>query len=52
VTEDMRLWVDGVEVRPDTRFACAIRAFRHWAAGRVGLRMELFYRVMRRRADL
>ena len=34
---------------PDTRFICSIAEFRHWATGRNGLRMEFFYRDMRRR---
>lgn len=48
----MRGWADGIEIRPDTRFICPIADFRRWAAGRNGLRMEFFYRDMRRRTGL
>jgi len=37
-----------VEILDDTRFLCGIRQFRAWAAGRSALRMEFFYRDMRR----
>ncbi len=50
---DMRGWQDaaGVEtdIRDDTRFLCRKREFRAWASGRKSLRMEFFYREMRRR---
>ncbi|MCC5885400.1 MAG: cryptochrome/photolyase family protein [Gammaproteobacteria bacterium] len=36
----------------DDRFLCSITAFKHWAHGRKGLRMEHFYRTMRRRHGL
>jgi deoxyribodipyrimidine photolyase-related protein len=52
VLVDMRDWVDGLEIRPDTRFVCSIGEFRQWARGRKGLRMEFFYRDMRRRTGL
>jgi deoxyribodipyrimidine photolyase-related protein len=52
VVTDMRTWAEGLEIRPDTRFVCSIAAFRHWASGRNGLRMEFFYRDMRRRTGL
>ncbi len=38
-----------VEVLDDTRFLCGLREFRHWAGSRKQLRMEFFYRDMRRR---
>ncbi len=38
-----------VEIRDDERFLCSLDDFRAWAAGRKSLRMEYFYRVMRRR---
>ncbi len=38
-----------VEVRPDDRFLCSIPEFQQWARGRRELRMEYFYRYMRRR---
>ncbi len=41
-----------VEILDDDRFLCSIRQFRDWAAGRRGLRMEFFYRDMRRRHAL
>ncbi len=51
--EDMRGWAAAagteVEIRDDTRFLCRKQEFRAWAAGRGGLRMEFFYRDMRRR---
>lgn len=39
-----------VEVREDGRFICSHAAFRAWAQGRKQLRMEYFYREMRRGA--
>ncbi|MCS6890881.1 MAG: cryptochrome/photolyase family protein [Rhodovarius sp.] len=41
-----------VEIRPDDRFLCSLAFFRRWAAGRRQLRMEFFYREMRRRTGL
>lgn len=38
-----------VEVREDDRFLCSHSEFRQWAEGRKQLRMEFFYREMRRR---
>jgi deoxyribodipyrimidine photolyase-related protein len=60
VTEAMRHWghLGGrdakvpLEIRADDRFVCPIAAFRHWAQGRRSLRMEFFYREMRRRTGL
>ena len=53
---DMRGWQEaaGIEtdIRDDTRFLCRRQEFRAWAAGRKGLRMEFFYREMRRRHAL
>ncbi len=53
LAEDFRHWqeVAGVEVdvRDDTRFFARIQDFIFWARGRRGLRMEFFYREMRRR---
>jgi deoxyribodipyrimidine photolyase-related protein len=37
-----------VEIRPDHRFLCSLDAFSDWAEGRKSLRMEFFYREMRR----
>ncbi|KAA1191996.1 cryptochrome/photolyase family protein [Pseudohalioglobus sediminis] len=44
----------GLELRwlPDDRFLCSLDAFRDWAEGRKQLRMEYFYRQMRRQHKL
>jgi len=51
--EDMRAWHELAEIeadiRDDDRFLCKIREFRSWAQGRGNVRMEFFYREMRRR---
>nr|WP_246438609.1 cryptochrome/photolyase family protein [Novosphingobium piscinae] len=56
VREAIESWRDslGVRVRilPDTRFLCPLPDFFAWAAGRRELRMEYFYRDMRRRTGL
>ncbi len=41
-----------VNVLPDRRFLCSPDAFRGWAEGRKQLRMEYFYRDMRRQTGL
>jgi deoxyribodipyrimidine photolyase-related protein len=41
-----------VEIRPDTRFVAPPGAFDEWAEGRKQLRMEFFYRQMRRLTGL
>lgn len=41
-----------VEVRRDDRFLCSEAEFAEWAEGRRTLRMEYFYRQMRRRTGL
>ena len=41
-----------VELRPDTRFVAALDEFAAWAEGRKQLRMEFFYRDMRRKTGL
>lgn len=41
-----------LDIRPDTRFLCSRNDFRDWARGRRQLRMEHFYRMMRRRSGL
>ncbi len=41
-----------VEVLEDSRFLCSTAAFDHWAEGRKQLRMEYFYREMRRKTGL
>ena len=40
------------ELLPDDRFLCSSAEFAQWASGRKQLRMENFYRVMRKRYDL
>ena len=56
LTEDMRQWheLTGIEVEilDDTRFFCRNRDFFTWARGRGQLRMEFFYRDMRRKTGL
>ncbi|TVQ33925.1 MAG: cryptochrome/photolyase family protein [Geminicoccaceae bacterium] len=41
-----------VEVRADDRFVCSLADFERWADGRKQLRMEWFYRAMRKRTGL
>ena len=41
-----------VEVREDGRFICSHDRFRRWASGKSQLRMEFFYREMRREAGI
>ena len=41
-----------VQILPDTRFLCPPAEFAAWAEGRKALRMEWFYRDMRRRTGL
>jgi len=41
-----------VSIRPDTRFICSHDRFREWADNRRELRMEFFYREMRRETGL
>ena len=38
-----------VEIRADDRFLCSLSEFGEWAKGRKSLRMEFFYREMRRK---
>ena len=48
----MRCWSERVglpvEIRDDDRFLCSHAEFQTWAAARKNLRMEFFYREMRR----
>ena len=50
--DDMRHWHElagvEVEIRDDTRFLCRVQDFLAWARDRRSLRMEFFYRDMRR----
>ena len=52
VLQDMLGWRDAtglpVEIRGDTRFLCPLDRFAAWAGTRKQLRMEFFYREMRR----
>ncbi len=41
-----------IDILPDDRFLCSIPEFQGWAAGRKQLRMEYFYRDMRRKTGL
>ena len=41
-----------LEIREDDRFFTSARRFSDWASGRKSLRMEFFYREMRRETDL
>ena len=41
-----------LEIREDTHFLCSRRAFADWANGYKQLRLEYFYRMMRRRHDI
>lgn len=41
-----------LEIQPDTRFLCSHAQFGEWAERRRELRMEYFYREMRRRHDV
>lgn len=56
VLEDMKGWSGAlglpVDIVTDTRFLCDLAAFRAWASERKQLRMEFFYRDMRRRTGL
>jgi deoxyribodipyrimidine photolyase-related protein len=56
VLEDMAGWEAAcgvpVEIREDDRFLCDLAWFRFWARGKKQLRMEFFYREMRRRTGL
>jgi deoxyribodipyrimidine photolyase-related protein len=56
VLEDMQTWQDRfgipVDIRPDTRFLCTPDEFGDWAKGRKQLRMEYFYRDMRRKYNI
>ena len=56
VYEGMQHWADRlgieVEVRDDERFLCTLEEFGAWAESRKSLRMEFFYREMRKRYDV
>jgi deoxyribodipyrimidine photolyase-related protein len=56
VRDMQTIWSDSfdipVAVLPDDRFVCSKEEFAGWADGRKSLRMEFFYRDMRRRTGL
>ena len=56
VRQDMEQWPDkfpcDVEILRDDRFICPQPEFDEWAEGRTELRMEFFYREMRRKTAL
>jgi deoxyribodipyrimidine photolyase-related protein len=56
VLKDLQRWgaTTGlpVDILPDDRFVCGILEFQTWAQGRRELRMEHFYREMRRKTGL
>ncbi len=56
VLKDMESWESDfgipVEIRPDDRYLCAPEEFASWAEGRKSLRMEFFYREMRKKYNL
>ena len=56
VLQDMRSWRKAtgipVEIRADDRFICSTADFAAWARGRSTLRLEFFYRDLRRRTGL
>lgn len=53
VLQEMKSWETRfsipLEIRPDNRFLCSPREFARWAGNRKQLRMENFYREMRRK---
>lgn len=56
VLQDMLQWQLAfglpVEIRADDRFLCSLEDFEAWSKGRKQLRMEYFYREMRRKYDI
>jgi len=56
VLKDMKQWEKtfdvGIEIREDTRFLCTPDEFAAWADGRKQLRMEFFYREMRKKYNI
>lgn len=56
VLEEMRNWNTtlpcAVELRDDDRFYCTLDEFASWAEGRKQLRMEYFYRELRRKTGI
>ncbi|MEM6748290.1 MAG: cryptochrome/photolyase family protein [Pseudomonadota bacterium] len=56
LAEQMATWARKlnrpVEIREDDRFLCTPQEFSNWAHGRKALRMEFFYREMRKKTGL
>ena len=52
VREELRKAVPGLELRPDRHFLCSHEEFAAHAAGRKQLRLEYFYREMRRKHNV
>lgn len=56
ILEDIRTWEDEmnvtVDIRADNRFLCSVDTFFSWARGRKNLRMEYFYREMRKQHNV
>ncbi|MHA7841468.1 MAG: cryptochrome/photolyase family protein [Gammaproteobacteria bacterium] len=56
VLKDMKRWSDDfslpVEIREDDRFLCELEEFYHWTDNKKQLRMEYFYREMRKKYDI
>jgi deoxyribodipyrimidine photolyase-related protein len=56
VLQDMLGWESEfgipVEIRDDDRFLCSIEEFKNWAGDKKGLRMEFFYREMRKKFSI
>ncbi len=50
--EQMLLSIPNLEIRPDTHFYCRRDEFAQWAKGRKQLRMEFFYREMRKKSGI
>ncbi len=52
VREELRRAVPRLEIRPDRHFLCSLEEFRAWAGRRRQLRMEFFYREMRKKSGV
>ena len=56
VLKDINTWQQQfgvpVDIREDTRFLCGLDEFSRWAKGRKQLRMEYFYREMRKKHSI
>lgn len=56
VLKDMQSWASEfsvcVEIKPDNRFLCTLDEFESWSQNRKQLRMEYFYREMRKKYSI